>query len=506
MPEAVDPAPSAPDASHFDTKPTDGPVRGDEQARFDLERAALSIAAARTPALVGDGRLGDLALAIARKVDPHETAPDLRALAPLARARGLVNELPQYLYVAAPTIEQARAYLVERGPPAAREHEVTHYGLAAKHRGNAWVCVLVLDRRPLTLDPLPTSLAAPGPVQVHARTHEAFNAPRLVVTAPDGNTQTVAQAQGSELVHTLELEHKGLWRVEIMADGERGPTVLANMTVAVAVERPNHAPRDSSVAPHEATAFVRELEQLITRSRAEAGLQGLERDEGLDRVALGHSTDMRDHRFFGHVSPSTGGPGERVMRAGVPAWGVRENLGRGYTPAEVHALLMESPAHRAALLAGDVERLGLGVVPSYEGRSVAWYVTELFARLPHPIDPAKALDDTARHVNAARAERGLNPLVAHEGLRRAAEAGAARFFAEPTLDEKALVEHTVRQSAKPRGARYAAARLFLAAEPSTIELTEELLDPAARWLGVGMATGQHPRTGPYGVSIVTIVA
>jgi len=79
-----------PTAAVFDTRPSGKPVRGDYQAQFDLERVALSVTAARNPALVGDGRLAAMALTLARSIDPAADF-DVLKLAPLARKRGLVN-------------------------------------------------------------------------------------------------------------------------------------------------------------------------------------------------------------------------------------------------------------------------------------------------------------------------------------------------------------------------------------------------------------------------------
>jgi hypothetical protein len=79
-------------------------------------------------------------------------------------------------------------------------------------------------------------------------------------------------------------------------------------------------------------------------------------------VAKAHSEDMAANGFVGHVSPTTGDAPARFERAGIVGAVVRENVARGYGPKGIHESLMNSPGHRANLLAADITHVGIGVV------------------------------------------------------------------------------------------------------------------------------------------------
>ena len=88
---------------------------------------------------------------------------------------------------------------------------------------------------------------------------------------------------------------------------------------------------------------------------------------------------MVDHDFVGHVSPRTGGPADRVHRAGLTPSFVSENVGRGYTAEEAEQGFMASPGHRANIVDPRPRKVGIGVV---FGEAVTgtkpMFVTQLF--------------------------------------------------------------------------------------------------------------------------------
>src|SRR6187399_2087716 len=76
----------------------------------------------------------------------------------------------------------------------------------------------------------------------------------------------------------------------------------------------------------EITKLEHQMFELLNRDRRAAGLGPLKYDEDLAAVARYQSQDMRDHKFFDHVSPNTGSPDDRLDAAGYLFLTVRENL------------------------------------------------------------------------------------------------------------------------------------------------------------------------------------
>jgi uncharacterized protein YkwD len=107
----------------------------------------------------------------------------------------------------------------------------------------------------------------------------------------------------------------------------------------------------------------------INAIRAANGLQAMRTTNALRVAAQRHSKDMVRHHYFAHVSPSGQTVTDRVKRAGYldgarrPQLG--ENIGWGSgsmaTPAAIVQAWMNSPPHRAIILAPSFRDAGVGI-------------------------------------------------------------------------------------------------------------------------------------------------
>lgn len=131
-----------------------------------------------------------------------------------------------------------------------------------------------------------------------------------------------------------------------------------------------------------ATALELELFERINAERAKVGLAPYVLDAGLTKVARTRSQQLIDQGYFGHVDPYGYSMYVELLAYfgfGSYAW-AGENLAMNNYPAGQAvgvALegLMNSPTHRANLLAGDFSRIGVGEVTDGEGRH---YFTMIF--------------------------------------------------------------------------------------------------------------------------------
>lgn len=124
-------------------------------------------------------------------------------------------------------------------------------------------------------------------------------------------------------------------------------------------------------------AAEQQLLVLINQERAKAAVEPLKLDERLTRAARKHSQLMIDRDSLAHQLL---GEDPLVMR--LSAEGVRcdhdgENIALNGDVASAHVLLMDSPGHRANILAAHFNSVGIGVVRT--GDLV--YVTEDFAHV-----------------------------------------------------------------------------------------------------------------------------
>ena len=141
----------------------------------------------------------------------------------------------------------------------------------------------------------------------------------------------------------------------------------------VVEEEKETAPQSSLYDDDFAEELAYEIHRLTNIERNRAGLPSLSWDDGLARIAIGHSGDMINRDYFDHTAP--GGPGFgscdltcRFDRAGYQAWAWGENIayiGTSY-PENLAARFMEgwmnSPGHRRNILSENYTHEGVGVV------------------------------------------------------------------------------------------------------------------------------------------------
>jgi uncharacterized protein YkwD len=114
--------------------------------------------------------------------------------------------------------------------------------------------------------------------------------------------------------------------------------------------------------PQAAPAEVQTLVLLVNQHRVARGLEPLEWDDRLARVALEHSRDMSRRNYFGHVDPDGRGPFDRLAAAGIVWSAAGENVAAGYRgPRAVLDGWLASPGHRANLESPEFTRQGIGL-------------------------------------------------------------------------------------------------------------------------------------------------
>ena len=105
---------------------------------------------------------------------------------------------------------------------------------------------------------------------------------------------------------------------------------------------------------------------LMNEERARRGVGPLDADARLDKAAKRHSTDMRKHRYFDHVSPAGRTDVHRARAAGYGRFrSLGENLAWGTgvlaTPRSIVRSWMDSAGHRRNILDPGFRDVGVGI-------------------------------------------------------------------------------------------------------------------------------------------------
>lgn len=172
--------------------------------------------------------------------------------------------------------------------------------------------------------------------------------------------------------HTV-VEGDSMWKIAVKYEiglseiREANPQIL-NPNLIYPGDVLNIPSIDSGVLDYE-----NEVIRLVNEIRVENGLNKLETDWQLSRVARYKSQDMKDNKYFSHTSPIYGSPFEMIKNFGISFRSAGENIAKGYsTPQAVVNGWMNSSGHRANILNSSYTRIGVGYVS--EGK----YWTQMF--------------------------------------------------------------------------------------------------------------------------------
>jgi hypothetical protein len=357
---------------------------------------------------------------------------------------------------------------------------ITRYGIKTTSDGRA--AAVVFGNVELSLVEFASHFELNEGVELRGEVAPRFSFARVFLTKPDGSVEQ--RVMPSRVIESqFSLATNGKYKLEVMGDGETGPVIVANVPLwvgSVAKEQERVVGRATTPAQSEARLF-----ELLNQSRGAARLPPLSSDESLRDVAFGHSTDMADHDFFGHVSPLTGDPEARLRRAGVLVSAYGENIAQADSPENAHDSLMSSPGHRAVMLGPQFTHVGIAAVPAHS----ALVYTLVFARRAAPEAMLHDASELEAAFLALRAKHGLTRPISDDIYRVAAEAGLAAYLAAPVPTSElavnamhaALVQEVQRRRASRAGSCSFVGELI---DPEQLAQNTAVLAPGVRRFGL----------------------
>lgn len=119
---------------------------------------------------------------------------------------------------------------------------------------------------------------------------------------------------------------------------------------------------DSALLSAPVTAEEQQMLNLINKERTANKLAPLQMDMRLVKVARMKSLDMIKKNYFGHTSPTYGTPFDMMKAQGITYKYAGENIAGAATVDRAHTILMNSPSHKANILAPGFSKVGIGVI------------------------------------------------------------------------------------------------------------------------------------------------
>jgi uncharacterized protein YkwD len=385
---------------------------------------------------------------------------------------------------------------------------VSRYGISTVVHGEEVGVAIAMHALEVSLRPVQKRVAVNDSVVLAGTLAERFQRAHFAVTLPGGAVRTW-ESDGRELNGTLTISEPGVHRIEVLGDGPSGPVVVANFPIYAAVDEPPlpapvPAPLPDEVpASEDATGVEATMLALLNAARAGAHLQAVQADPALAAVARAHSADMHDHRFMGHVSPTTGTPEDRLRAAHLLYSAVGENVAEGDSAKNAHERLMESPGHRGAMLNPNFTHVGIG---SVVGRGPTGepdvFVTMEFAR-----EQPFAVGDVPRLVadasDLARSHAAFPKLRLDDSLSEAARQGTALLASDPGTPPARVMDAALAAAIRGRKT-YPASCVVLVKSNDVGHLDPPAPAKDAHAERIGVAAVRDP-DGPEAFDIVIIV-
>lgn len=106
------------------------------------------------------------------------------------------------------------------------------------------------------------------------------------------------------------------------------------------------------------------LLDLVNKARSDAGIEPLQFDAELMKVARLKAQDMVDNNYFSHQSPTYGSPFDMMRQFGVSFKAAGENIAGNRTVEGAFKAWMNSEGHKKNILNSGFNYTGIGIVDS----------------------------------------------------------------------------------------------------------------------------------------------
>lgn len=488
-------ASALPDRAEYGTDPTPDAIRGGALAEELAARVREHFSKLE---LVGDGRMADVATKMVVRTQIDRKPPDSVALDAITREAGFAGPIPTVFV--APRSGDSWDRLDEFLAMNPENIRFTRLGVVVLNIGGAVVGAIALGASNVTLEPIKRRVEPSERVRVKGTLARGYAKGEVAWTRPDGSTVRTPAGDATVAFETPALE-RGLHRIEVLAVGPSGLEVLANMPVACGVDLP---PSSEHSAPVDESNPETALLELVNRERQRSGAKPLATDSSLEETARAHSQDMVNGHFFGHQSPTTGVVDDRLRARGLRLGLFGENVAKGPSMAESHAMLLASPAHRQNIVNPRFSHVGIGVVRERAGDPPLFAVTEVFAGFPAPIaDSSAAERSTLVALNQIRAKAAAAVLPMAPALQSAAREIAVQVAASATASPVEVATPIITRRLAGSGHRRPLLLVGFSLDPAELTRDDRLKAPRLR--AAGIAVVQTPSSAAPKANVIVFV-
>ncbi len=379
-------------------------------------------------------------------------------------------------------------------------------GIGSARRGaDGDLILLAFQESHVETSAIPRELPRGGSVAIEGRVAREFSEIRVFQTDSSGEVKKLdvvsTSGHGFRVRFACD-QRQGRQQVEITAADKSGSTVLANFPIWCDEKAPTSmrvASGSSDPPPKTREEAEERMLAMLNADRAKQGLRPLKLDTRLISVGRKHSDDMLATGQVAHVSPTTGSAADRVKADSINTAIVLENVARAYGVAEAQTGLMNSPGHRANILSTEVSHVGIGISLGGDvaGRREL-LVTQIFIHVPSVINPAKVRKQAMAQI------RKLKAMTSNADLQSIAQAFAGAI-AKGESTKSASARASKALDVNRGGFARVSTLVTTVADIRSFNPKGALGGAAVRYMGVGIAQGDHPVMGDGAIFIVVLL-
>ena len=156
--------------------------------------------------------------------------------------------------------------------------------------------------------------------------------------------------------------------------------------------------------------------ELTNKEREADNLPDLKLNKELNAAALAKVTDMFEHNYWSHVSPTGVEPWYFVTQADYQYQHAGENLARDFSnPKDIVAAWMASPTHRQNILDNRYKDIGIAVMDGYVNGVETTIVVQMFGttqKSSAQISAASVVNSAMASENKIYPSTGISPFDA----------------------------------------------------------------------------------------------
>ncbi len=487
------------------------PPRSDapESKLSDLVLAAVREASARNGlnAPLPDGRLYR-ALDELAAVTPVDTPVTYSLIEFAMQRNGIIEPSPHMVIIwgdiDAP--EEITAQLSERLDSILASGSFGRIGIGTARRGkDGDLILLAFQETHVTTNAIPRELPKGGSTAIEGEVARQFSDIRIFQTDDRGKVKAIDAMSSGGHGFRFRFECKnsrGRQQVEITAEDDSGSTVLANFPLWCDAGAPTSmrvAAIGSDPPPKTREEAEERMFVLLNEDRAKQDLPPLFLDARLTPVARKHSDDMLATGHVAHLSPTTGSAADRAKASNVRTAIVLENVARAYGVAEAQSGLMNSPGHRANILSTEVNRVGIGISlgDDVAGRREL-LVTQVYIHVPERINPTKVRKEAIALI------RKIKPMHSSPDLQQVAQS-FAESIARGDSTETASAKAGEILDLNRGGFARVSTLITTVSDIASFNPKGSLGGSEVRYMGVGVAQGDHPVMGDGAIYLVVLL-